>query len=46
MLTGITVIFIYIPVEAIETCHHPIYVIRLQKEGQIPAKINFERKWQ
>ena len=29
--------------EAIETCHYPVYVIRLQKEGQIPAKLSFAR---
>ena len=29
--------------EEIETCHYPVYVIRLQKEGQIPAKLSFVR---
>ena len=27
--------------EAIVTCHYPVYLIRLQKEGQIPAKLSF-----
>ena len=25
------------------TCHNPVYVLRLQKEGQIPVKLNFTR---
>ena len=29
--------------DAIETCHYPVYVIRLQKEGQILAKLSFAR---
>ena len=29
--------------EAIENCHYPLYVIRLQIEGQIPAKLRFAR---
>ena len=29
--------------EAIETCHYSVFVIRQQKEGQIPAKLSFAR---
>ena len=29
--------------ESIATCHYPVYVIQLQKEGQIPAKLSFAR---
>ena len=29
--------------KAVQTCHYPVYVIRLQKEGQIPGKLSFAR---
>ena len=34
------------PWEVIETCHYPVYFIRLQKKGQIPENINFGQKGQ
>ena len=29
------------PQEASKTCHYPVYIIRQQKEGQIPAKLKY-----
>ena len=36
-------IFFISAYQAMETCHYPVFVIRQQKEGQIPAKLSFAR---